>query len=492
MAEKPVSIPGTIKWQPGRVIDGIRGNAVYLYAINRYGTECCLGKWESPKDAKGTPYESEVAEVFAAEELRAQGAELGENQWEDEDDGGDIWTFRNPTADGAEASIDGIHYDFFTFAPGPAMASAMRPGLIAFWARNAPADLCLTDDGRSVRKMAPNEVRDVVTGKGLGMYMVTLGAVGIGPKSSSGNAQWLYCPPRTAEQHITAHPCSLPSNRMRVEAFLAQATSGGEVPPGPPQDDKADEVQRSEPAAAVLPEAHSGSPSGEKCETCRGAGVVTVEDRWCPTCNGTGRKTEESDGLVQRDSLPAQGLEARNVRSEEPEPESDGRRSTEQAIAEEKLRAWSLSDSEHLTQFLAMKARAEKAEEQIRSARAVLIARVFAADASEAREIELPSLVSYAVAKLDDIATTRLALERGLVDGYRSLLAEARSAAARDQATREREEARLPVPPPVDLTELRARLERLIAAIALAADFSEARNRCDRMRATGPNQEIKP
>ena len=110
---------------------------------------------------------------------------------------------------------------------------------------------CLTDDGLSARAMAPNEVRDVVTGKGLGMYVVLpgIGAVGIGPKDSAGNAQWLYCPPRTAEQHIAEHPCSLPSNRLRVEAFL-------------------------------------------KASTC--------------ACNGTGRKTEESDGTTRTSDALAQ------------------------------------------------------------------------------------------------------------------------------------------------------------------------------------------
>lgn len=71
MAEKPVSIPGTIKWQPDRFIGGDHTGAAYLYATNRYGAECCLGKWESPEDAKGTPYEREVAEAFAAAD-RAQ------------------------------------------------------------------------------------------------------------------------------------------------------------------------------------------------------------------------------------------------------------------------------------------------------------------------------------------------------------------------------------------------------------------------------------
>lgn len=184
---------------------------------------------------------------------------------------------------------------------------------LAWWIKNAPADLCLTDDGRSVRTMATNEVRDVVTGKGLMMRRFGLHEAHIGTESWRWRIDW------EPEKECRDHPCSLPSNRLRVEAFLkdhgaadhesAVVSHAGDVQQSAvgaalPIDGDAT-VQE----AAVLPEAHSGSPSGElsapcRCGKCPGYRFTPdgkAFDRDCPTCNGTGtgRKTEESDGKTE-------------------------------------------------------------------------------------------------------------------------------------------------------------------------------------------------
>ena len=212
--------------------------------------------------------------------------------------------------------------------------------IIAFWSRNAPAGHCLTDDGRSVRTMATNEVRNVVTGKGCKMTFVASFNLGhyVTIDSESTETRWSY--DRDESVAIPAdHPCSLSSNRLRVEAFLAQQSSitdsvqlrtSGENPEKAQGDLGSDGAVLTEADSAESPKDQtlgSVSPSGE-CPKCNGTGRSCGNGRcdyqWCASCkacNGTGRKTEESDGKNNQASDPETNSEAAVLRAQTgPEP----------------------------------------------------------------------------------------------------------------------------------------------------------------------------
>lgn len=236
---------------------------------------------------------------------------------------------------------------------GPFIDTTQRDRAFAWFLTQLLSDLCLTDDGRSVRPMATNEVRDVVTGKGLRMV---LGATGYHSDEDSvfvlaveRNAHYCYA----TENPPADSPFSLPSNRLRVEAFLVQQSSitdsvqrrtSGENPEKAQGDLGSD--------GAVLPEAHSGRTSRRPYVTTHddetllewwngdrklsvyiddggiralkvgpGAEIVDVDlalGGWAAArdwLNGTGRKTEESDGETKdmRRVLPSLPVERRSV-----------------------------------------------------------------------------------------------------------------------------------------------------------------------------------
>lgn len=451
---------------------------------------------------------------------------------------------------------------------------------LAWWIKNAPADLCLTDDGRSVRPMETNEVRDVVTGKGMPMNIM---------RASSGSMVFIECPegdcwvwPESGPPD-PRHPCSLPSNRLRVEAFLkgqtdesngggcgeravrASVEAGQDAGGSSAANDTASQANtRAETAApevAVLPEAHSGSPSGaaqqeairaliSECWTeavtlrLPSHGIIpniTENPEYAPVlasvlsgfvvarmagyggngpglfpapfdCNGTGRKTEESDGRTEADTSGHDGRDGEAVRP----TGDDAQDERMDSGAHNNVAVPAKSGREDALKPPCIPSHIADTDWTVIEGRAVW-------RDSDSVRIERPGIAPVGVYEgwttqqkaciRDGDVPQSLFLAARRWMGWEqqdSSMPTAESVAPRSAADVDAAEGSAPsadggtiglpvnsalpiAPSPADgLAELRARVERLIAAIALAADFSEARNRCDRMRATGPNQESKP